>query len=160
MFLTSIAFWATCAAADVPECGSGDQAWVDVNAHEIAAKDASGAVIAVELPVCGFLKIHTNHCLLGMCFGTYRLVEIPVRYDEATGRYISEARRVDLHKQWVPGNPSCWEIPEHEIFEVNIGAKADPERAGGRTYLEPGDPARDQAVMLSGNREDLYHACN
>jgi hypothetical protein len=147
------------AFADVPECGDGSRAFVDVAAHELTALAPDGAAVTRELPVCAFLKIHTNICLLGMCFGADRKVRIPARFVESTGRYVIEATRVELRKHWVPRNPDCWEMADYEIYEINVGKGAHPGLDGGRAYLSPGDPAFAKNVVLNTTREDLFGVC-
>src|SRR5581483_965297 len=120
LLLTALA--ATPVRAAPPECGDGSRAWVDVSAHELTAKTKDGTAVTSELPACAFLKIHTNVCVLGVfCYGSDRKVRIPVRFDSASGRYESEAVTIPLKKIWTPSRPDCWELPDYEIYELNIG---------------------------------------
>ena len=119
-----------------------------------------GSVVTNELPACAFLKVHTTKCILGViCYGTDRTVKIPITFDSANGWYTTEAERILLRKIWVPSHPDCWEIPDYEIYEINIGKYAKPDLNGGRAYVDAGDPGLSETVVLDSSTDDVFHVC-
>jgi hypothetical protein len=147
-------------AAESLECGDGSRAWVDVSAHELTARTKDGVAVSRELPVCAFLKIHTNKCVLGLfCYGSDRKVKIPVRFDSTTYTYETEAARIPLKKKWTPVNADCWELADYEIYELNIGSRSTPDLDGGRVYVTAGDPGVSRTVVLDSSRDDVFHVC-